>query len=62
MKNKIREYRERAGLTQEQLASLLRVSQTTISFFESGKRFPDVTCALRMALILRCKVEDIFLP
>lgn len=62
MKNKIREYREKAGLTQEQLASLLRVSQTTISFFESGKRFPDVTCALRMALILRCKVEDIFLP
>jgi transcriptional regulator with XRE-family HTH domain len=38
----LREARERAGLTQQQLAERSGVAQSTISAYESGKREPGV--------------------
>ena len=35
MKNKVKEYREKAGLTQEQLAEKAEVSRNTISSLET---------------------------
>ncbi len=35
--NKIREFREKKGYSQEKLANVMKVSRTTISKIESGK-------------------------
>ena len=40
--NKIREYRERKFLTQDELAALLGVSKTTITRWETGKFQPTM--------------------
>lgn len=36
MKNRVKEYREKANMTQEELAEKSGVSRTTISGFENG--------------------------
>ena len=37
---KIREYRERSGMTQEQLAKKMNVEQAAVSMWENGKTSP----------------------
>ncbi|HVT77532.1 MAG TPA: helix-turn-helix transcriptional regulator [Acidimicrobiales bacterium] len=44
----IREARERAGLTQAELAARSGVAQSTISAYESGKREPGVEALERL--------------
>lgn len=44
----LREARERAGLTQKQLADRSRIAQSTISAYESGKREPGVDALERL--------------
>jgi transcriptional regulator with XRE-family HTH domain len=46
----LREARERAGLTQQQLAERSGIAQSTISAYESGKREPGLS-ALRSLLL-----------
>lgn len=49
MKLYIKELREAKGLTQKELAELLQVSFQTISKWENGINFPDITHIPRMA-------------
>ena len=42
MKNRIKELRFKAGLTQEQLAKKVGLSEQAISFYELGKRNPKI--------------------
>ena len=51
----IREARERAGLTQQQLAERSGIAQSTISAYESGKREPGV--AAMDVLLAACGFE-----
>jgi transcriptional regulator with XRE-family HTH domain len=44
----LREARERAGLTQQQLAERSGIAQSTISAYESGKREPGVDALGRL--------------
>jgi transcriptional regulator with XRE-family HTH domain len=44
----LREARERAGLTQQQLAERSGIAQSTISAYESGKREPGVDALERL--------------
>ena len=39
---RLKELRETAGLTQEQLAKELKVSRGAISYYEKGERTPDI--------------------
>ena len=39
---RLKELRETAGLTQEQLAKELKVSRGAISYYEKGGRTPDI--------------------
>lgn len=62
MKNKIKEYRQRKGLTQIELAQKSGVSRTVIAQLESGVR--DNTTAdtmLKISKALGKSVEEIFL-
>jgi transcriptional regulator with XRE-family HTH domain len=51
----LREAREARGLSQQELAALLRVSHATISRWESGERNPKYPTRVLLERILRRK-------
>jgi putative transcriptional regulator len=59
-RNRLREYREKAGLTQEKLASRMGVSRQTINSIEAGRYVPSLELALKLGHVFRCRVEDLF--
>lgn len=59
-KNRLRESREREGLTQEKLAEMVRVSRQTIISIEVGRYVPSLELALKFAQVFRCRIEDLF--
>lgn len=60
MRNDIKRLRKEAGLRQEDLAKELGVSRQTIIAIENNKYNPTLELAMRLALQLGKKVEDIF--
>ncbi len=61
MKTRMKEYRARYNLTQAQLAEKVGVRRETIVFLEKGKYNPSLKLAHDIAMILRVKIEDIFI-
>ena len=59
MKNKVKELRTAAGLTQQQLADLVHVSSRTIISLEKGQYSPSLMLAYRIALVFRTTVEEL---
>ena len=59
-KNRLREFREQRGLTQEKLADRVRVSRQTINSIEGGRYVPSLELALSLGQVFDCKVEDLF--
>ena len=61
MKNKVKEYREKEGLTQEELAKKSEISRNTISSIETGVN-TNVTYETmeKIAKALNKKVSTIF--
>ena len=59
-KNSLKEERQKQNLTQEDLADSVSVSRQTIISIEKGVYQPSVTLALKLAKILKKKVEDLF--
>jgi len=60
MKTRIRELREKHGLTQEALAEKVDVTRQTILFMEKGKYNPSLRLAWRISAVLGRPIEDIF--
>lgn len=60
MKNNIKQLRKAAGLRQEDLAKQVGVSRQTIIAVENDKYDPTLELAMKLALTLDKKVEDIF--
>jgi putative transcriptional regulator len=60
MKTRIREFREKFGITQETLAEKVDVTRQTILFLEKGKYNPSLRLAYRISQVFNVKVEDIF--
>jgi len=60
MKTRIKEYREKYGLTQEALAEKVDVTRQTIIFLEKGKYNPSLRLAYKIARVFNVKIEDIF--
>jgi len=56
----VREYRLRAGLSQEGLSRLLGVSRQTVVNIERGESEPRVFLALAMAGVLGVAVGELF--
>ena len=52
--------RQKRGVTQEQLASSVKVSVTHLGLVETGSRKPSLDLVFRIADYLEVKVEDIF--
>lgn len=55
----IKNKREAAGLSQEELARVSAVSRVSIARYESGKREPTLTIAAKLAAALNCSVDDL---
>lgn len=58
--NRLSEFRNKAGITQQQLADSINVSRKTIQNIESNTKVPSVKIAISISKVLNCKVEDIF--
>ncbi len=57
---RVKELRERARLTQEQLAAFLEIDQSYLSKFESGERNLGITQLERLCELFGCRLEDLF--
>jgi len=61
MRTRIKEYRARYNMTQEELAKRVGVRRETIVFLEKGKYNPSLKLAYRIAKVFNATIEDIFL-
>lgn len=59
-KNRIKEERQKAGLSQGELAQLVGVSRNTISSIETGQFNPTARLALVLCIALDKKFEELF--
>ena len=57
---KIREYQEKQGLTQSELADLVGVRRETIVNLERGRYNPSLKLAMDIAKVFHVTVEEIF--
>lgn len=60
LKTKIREYRERAGLKQSELAGLVHARRETIVHLENGRYNPSLKLAMDIAKVFGVTVEELF--
>lgn len=58
--NHLKEMRARLGVNQAEMGKLAGTSRQTISQIERGDYSPSVTLALKLAMICKVRVEDIF--
>ena len=58
--NRLKEYRNEFGFTQNQLAELVHVSQRTIISLEKGQYKPSILLAYRLATIFNTSMELLF--
>ena len=61
MKTRIKEFRAKAGMTQEELARQVGVRRETIVFLEKGKYNPSLKLAYRVAKALDSTIEEVFI-
>ncbi len=61
MRTRIKEFRARFNLTQEDLANLVGVRRETIVFLEKGKYNPSLKLAHDVAKALHSSIDELFL-
>lgn len=55
---RLKSLRKGRRMTQENLAKILRISQTTVSKYETGEAFPDLETAVKMADFFGVSLDD----
>lgn len=60
MKNRIKEFRIKYSLTQEELAKKVGVRRETILFLEAGKYNPSLNLAYNVAKTLKTTIDELF--
>ena len=61
MQTRIKEYRSRLSMTQEDLARIVGVRRETIVFLGQGKYNPSLRLAHDVARVLNARIEDLFI-
>lgn len=61
MNVKLKEMRQLAKLTQEQLAEKMNVSRQSVAKWENGESIPDIAKCCELAKIFNMEIEDIAL-
>ena len=60
LKTRIKEYREKAGLKQSELAELVSARRETIIHLENGRYNPSLKLAMDIAKVFHTTVEELF--
>jgi putative transcriptional regulator len=60
LSNRVREHRERAGMTQEALGDQVGLTRQSIIAIEKGRFTPSIHTVLMLAQALNIPVEDLF--
>lgn len=60
LRSNVRQFRERRGLRQDDLAKVVNVSRQTIIAVEKNGYTPSTELALRLARVLDATVEELF--
>jgi len=58
--NTIIDYRIRKGLTQKQLANMLDIPRTTMSFYENKRMYPTLAMAEKLGKILDKTIGQLY--
>jgi putative transcriptional regulator len=61
MNNRIKEYRARLNLTQDDLAKMVNVRRETIVFLEKNKYNPSLKLAYDISRVFKTTIEEIFI-
>lgn len=56
----IRKKREKAGITQSELAEQAGITQAMLCWIEQGKRNPSLLSCEKIAHLLGCKISELF--
>jgi len=62
MRNSLREYRDRYGLSQRELAERVSVTRQTMNAIEGDRYDPSVELVFKLAAFFECPVEELFHP
>ncbi|WP_445440938.1 helix-turn-helix transcriptional regulator [Clostridium beijerinckii] len=60
LNTRIKEYREKISINQNELAKLVGVRRETIVHLENGKYNPSLKLAMDIARVFNTRVEDLF--
>lgn len=60
MGEKIRMFREKAGMTQKELADALKLNQSSVARWETGEQNPTASKIGQIAQVLNCLPGDLF--
>ena len=60
IRNRMKEYRARVGMKQEELAALVGVRRETIGNLENGKYNPSLVLAWNIAKVFGVTIEEVF--
>ena len=60
IQNRIKEYRAKRNMKQEELAALVGVRRETIGNLEKGRYNPSLVLALNIAKVFDVTIEEIF--
>ncbi len=60
IRNRIKEYRSKYDMKQEDLARLVGVRRETISNLEKGRYNPSLVLAWNIAKVFRASIEEVF--
>lgn len=59
LKENIKEYREKCGLSQSQLAKKIEVTSGLVGSYEIGLKVPSLAVIIRMADVFECSVDEL---
>ena len=62
IRNRVRELRENAGLTQAELAAACRCTRQTVIMLEQERYVPSLSLAFSVAATFGAAIEDVFEP
>lgn len=61
LENRIKEYRKKIGLTQEELANEVDVTRQTVISLENGKYIASLQLAFKLARFFKVSIEELFI-
>lgn len=56
---KIKYYREKLGLKQDDVANTLGIAQSTVSMWETGESKPRLETLIQLSKIFNCSVDEL---